>query len=142
MFLVSRMHEEWVHTGDNRKAVRRGLAGSGRVVAIAAAIMTSVFGAFVLGNDAIIKLFGVALASAVLFDAFMVRLIIVPSVMTISDRANWWLPGWLGRFLPTVSVESAEDVAYEDAEIADVPELSAAAAPGPTEGARAGQVVS
>ncbi len=58
------------------------------------------------------------------------------------DRANWWLPGWLGRFLPTVSVESAEDVAYEDAEIADVPELSAAAAPHPAEGARAGQAVS
>ncbi len=58
VFLVSRMHEEWVNTGDNRKAVRRGLAGSGRVVAMAAAIMTSVFAAFILGNDPIIKLFG------------------------------------------------------------------------------------
>ena len=63
VFLVSRMHEEWLHTHDNRKAVRRGLAGSGRVVAIAAAIMASVFGAFVLGNDPIIKLFGVALST-------------------------------------------------------------------------------
>ena len=78
VFLVSRMHEEWVNTGDNRKAVRRGLAGSGRVVAMAAAIMTSVFGAFVLGNDPTIKLFGVALSTAVLLDAFIVRLILDP----------------------------------------------------------------
>ena len=99
VFLVSRMHEEWVNTGDNRKAIRRGLAGSGRVVAIAAAIMTSVFGAFILGNDAIIKLFGVALSTAVLLDAFVVRLILVPSLMTIFGRANWWLPGWLSRLL-------------------------------------------
>ena len=100
VFLVSRMQEEWGHTGDNRAAVRRGLAASGRVVAIAAAIMFSVFAAFVLGNDATIKLFGLALASAVLFDAFVVRLIIVPSVMYQLGNANWWLPGWLDRILP------------------------------------------
>jgi putative drug exporter of the RND superfamily len=123
VFLVSRMHEEWMNTGDNHKAVRRGLAGSGRVVAIAAAIMTSVFGAFILGNDATIKLFGVALSSAVLFDAFVVRLILIPSVMTIFGEANWWLPGWLGRLLPHISVESEHDVEAGATEIVDVPDV-------------------
>jgi RND superfamily putative drug exporter len=120
VFLVSRMHEEWLHTGDNRKAVRRGLAGSGRVVAIAAAIMTSVFGAFVLGNDPIIKLFGVALSTAVLLDAFVVRLVLVPSLMAILGKANWWLPGWLDRLLPHVSVESDEDIEAGASEIEDI----------------------
>ena len=123
VFLVSRMHEEWMNTDDNHKAVRRGLAGSGRVVAIAAAIMTSVFGAFILGNDATIKLFGVALSSAVLFDAFVVRLILIPSVMTIFGEANWWLPGWLGRLLPHISVESEHDVEAGVTEIVDVPDV-------------------
>ncbi len=122
VFLVSRMHEEWVNTGDNRKAVRRGLAGSGRVVAIAAAIMTSVFGAFILGNDATIKLFGVALSTAVLLDAFVVRLILIPSLMTIFGKANWWLPGWLSRLLPHISVESERDIEAGAAEIEDIVE--------------------
>jgi RND superfamily putative drug exporter len=120
VFLVSRMHEEWVNTADNRKAVRRGLAGSGRVVAMAAAIMTSVFGAFVLGNDATIKLFGVALSTAVLLDAFVVRLVLIPSLMTIFGERNWWLPSWLDRALPHVSVESEEDMESGAAEIEDI----------------------
>lgn len=122
VFLVSRMQEEWTHTRDNRKSVRRGLAASGRVVAIAAAIMFSVFGAFVLGSDATIKLFGLALSSAVLFDAFIVRLIIVPSLMYQFHDANWWLPGWLDKILPTLAVETETDVAFEEAEIDDIPE--------------------
>ena len=122
VFLVSRMHEEWVVTGDNRKAVRRGLAGSGKVVAMAAAIMTSVFGAFVLSNDQIVKLFGVALSTAVLLDAFVVRLILVPSLMTVFGKANWWLPGWLERILPHISIESEEDIEAGAAEIVDIPE--------------------
>jgi RND superfamily putative drug exporter len=129
VFLVSRMHEEWVYTGDNRKAVRRGLAGSGRVVAIAAAIMTSVFGAFVLGNDPIIKLFGVALSTAVLLDAFVVRLILIPSLMAIFGTANWWLPGWLSRLLPHISVESEEDIEAGAAEIQDIVEPAEDAEP-------------
>ena len=124
VFLVSRMHEEWLNTGDNRKAVRRGLAGSGRVVAIAAAIMASVFGAFILGNDPTIKLFGVALASAVLLDAFVVRLVLIPSLMTIFGTANWWLPAWLGRVLPHVSIESEHDIEAGAAEIEDIAEPS------------------
>ena len=122
VFLVSRMQEEWGHTQDNDKAVRRGLAASGRVVMIAAAIMISVFSAFVLGDEPTIKLFGLALASAVLFDAFVIRLIIVPSVMYQFGRANWWMPGWLGRILPKVSVESEEDAEFEAAEIDDIPD--------------------
>ena len=122
VFLVSRMQEEWMHTHDNRKAVRRGLAASGRVVAIAAAIMISVFGAFILGSDSTIKLFGLSLATAVLFDAFIVRLIIVPALMNQLGTANWWLPRWLDKLLPTLAVETDEDVAYEEAEIDDIPD--------------------
>ena len=122
VFLVSRMQEEWGHTHDNRKSVRRGLAASGRVVAIAAAIMFSVFAAFMLGNDPTIKLFGLALSTAVLFDAFVVRLIIVPSLMYQFGKANWWLPKWLEDILPKVAVESEEDAAFEESEIDDIPE--------------------
>lgn len=105
VFLVSRMNEEWEHTGDNRKAVLRGISSSGRVVAIAALIMTSVFAAFILPIDPTIKLFGVALSTAVVFDAFLVRLVIVPSIMLAADKANWWAPSWLKRILPKVTVE-------------------------------------
>lgn len=105
VFLVSRMREEWEATQDNRHAVRIGLAGSGRVVVIAASIMTSVFLAFVISPNATLKLFGVALGAAVLVDAFLVRLILVPALMTMFGRANWWLPRWLGRILPTIRLE-------------------------------------
>lgn len=114
VFLVSRMREEWDHTGDNAAAVRRGLAGSGKVVAIAAAIMASVFLAFVPTPDNTIKLFGVALGSAVLIDAFLIRLIAVPSIMSIIGKGNWWLPGWLDRILPTVHIEPGEDEVFDE----------------------------
>jgi RND superfamily putative drug exporter len=116
VFLVSRMQEEWSRTGDNRASVRRGLAGSGRVVVIAAAIMASVFLAFVPSTNATIKLFGIALASAVIIDAFVVRLVLVPSVMSLLGRANWWLPGWLDRILPRVAIEPGEDDEITDDE--------------------------
>ena len=76
--------------------------------------------AFILGNDPIVKLFGVALSTAVLLDAFVVRLILVPSLMTIFGKANWWLPGWLDRLLPHISVESEHDVEAGAAEIVDI----------------------
>ena len=116
VFLVSRMQEEWAKTGDNKAAVRRGLAGSGRVVVIAAAIMSSVFLAFVPSTNATIKLFGIALASAVIIDAFIVRLILVPSLMSMLGRANWWLPGWLDRILPKVHIEEGSDDEITDDE--------------------------
>ncbi len=116
VFLVSRMQEEWQRTTDNLVSIRRGLAGSGRVVVIAALILSSVFMAFIPSTDSIIKLFGVALASAVLIDAFVVRLILVPSLMSMFGKANWWLPGWLERILPTVKVEPGEDEIADDVE--------------------------
>ena len=115
VFLVSRMQEEWMMTGDNRLAVRRGLSGSGRVVMAAAAIMTSVFIAFAFGDNATIKLFGIGLATAVFLDAFVVRLVLVPALMTLFGSANWWLPSFLADRLPTVSVEH---------EVAAIAELS------------------
>lgn len=114
VFLVSRMQEEWGRTQDNLASVRRGLAGSGRVVAIAAAIMSSVFLAFVPSPDSTIKLFGIALASAVLIDAFVVRLILVPSFMSMLGRSNWWLPGWLNRILPTIKMDHGSDEIVPD----------------------------
>ena len=114
VFLVSRMQEEWNRTGDNLASIRRGLAGSGRVVVIAALIMSSVFMAFIPSTEAIIKLFGVALASAVLIDAFVVRLVLVPSLMSMFGEANWWLPSWLDRILPTVKIEPGEDEVVDD----------------------------
>ena len=105
VFLVSRMRESWEHGNDNRTAVRQGLAGSGRVVVVAASIMTCVFSAFIPSPVDTIKLFGVALASAVIVDAFIVRLILVPSVMTLFGRGNWWIPRWLGKVLPKISVD-------------------------------------
>ncbi len=117
VFLVSRMQEEWARMHDNEAAVRRGLAGSGRVVLIAAAIMASVFAAFIPSTNSTIKLFGIALASAVVIDAFIVRLILVPSLMNILGNANWWLPGWLNKILPHFEVEGGAD------EISDDPDL-------------------
>jgi putative drug exporter of the RND superfamily len=124
VFLVSRMQEEWNRTGDNRTAVRRGLAGSGRVVLIAALIMASVFLAFVPSPTAEIKVFGVALGSAVLIDAFVVRLVLVPSLMTLLGPANWWLPSWLRRVLPEVSVEGGADEIADDPDLDAEPELT------------------
>ena len=105
VFLVTRMREEWEITHDNKDAVRLGLAGSGKVVVIAASIMTSVFLAFVPTPNSTIKLFGIALASSVIVDAFLVRLILVPSLMSMLGRANWWLPKWLDRILPNIKLE-------------------------------------
>lgn len=105
VFLVSRMYEEWRATRDNRRAVRVGLAETGRVINCAALIMIAVFAAFALGGDRIIAMFGVALATAVALDAFVLRTLLVPALMHLLGRANWWLPGWLERRLPRIGVE-------------------------------------
>ena len=109
VFLVSRMHEEWVHTGDNRVAVTRGQATTGRVITAAATIMICVFVAFVFGGQRIIAEFGIGLASAVFLDAFVLRTVLVPAAMHVFGPANWWLPGWLDRRLPHLSVEPADE---------------------------------
>ncbi|MCX4781227.1 MMPL family transporter [Streptomyces sp. NBC_01264] len=108
VFLVSRMYEEWLETGDNRRAVRVGLAETSRVINSAAVIMISVFLAFVLSGDRLIAMFGIALAAAVALDAFVLRTLLVPALMHLLGGANWWLPAWLDRRLPKISIEPPE----------------------------------
>jgi putative drug exporter of the RND superfamily len=116
VFLVSRMHEEWQRTGDNATAVRTGHADTGKVIVAAASIMVFVFGAFVTGDSRTIKLMGLGMAAAVLLDAFVIRMLVVPAIMHRIGRANWWLPGWIDRALPKLSVEGPESFADLDAE--------------------------
>ncbi|MGW3656350.1 MMPL family transporter [Streptomyces sp. NPDC005151] len=105
VFLVGRMYEEWLETGDNRRAVRVGLAETSRVINSAAVIMISVFLAFVLSGDRVIAMFGIALAAAVALDAFVLRTLLVPALMHMLGGANWWLPRRLDRWLPRISIE-------------------------------------
>lgn len=105
VFLVSRMHEEWRHTGDARHAVREGLASTGGVITAAAVIMILVFGAFLLNPDRMLAQFGLGLAVAVLVDAFVIRCLVVPAVMRLLGERAWWLPRWLDRRLPHVALE-------------------------------------
>src|SRR5215218_3806853 len=111
VFLVSRMHEEWVHTHDAHYAVRHGLAMTGRVVTAAAIIMIAVFGAFAIGNERALAMMGVGFASAIFIDAFIIRLLLLPAVMHIAGPAMWWMPEWLDKRLPHFHIErpDAED---------------------------------
>ena len=108
VFLMSRIHEEWEHKHDASLAVTRGLALTGRVITAAAAIMVTVFASFMIGEDRIIKLFGLGLASAVFIDAVIIRSVLVPAIMQLFGKSAWWLPAWLDRILPTLHVEPAE----------------------------------
>ncbi|WP_445668054.1 MMPL family transporter [Paenibacillus sp. FSL H3-0333] len=105
VFLVSRMREEFKHTGDAKQAVLAGMGHSGGVVTAAGLIMISVFTGFMLAEDPIIKSMGFALAFGILFDAFVVRLLIVPAVMTLMGKSAWYLPKWLDRILPNLDIE-------------------------------------
>jgi RND superfamily putative drug exporter len=116
VFLLSRIREEWLASGDNATAVADGLAATARVITAAAAIMVCVFGSFVIGDPIrVLKLFGLGLATAVFVDATLVRMVLVPSTMELLGRANWWLPRWLDRMLPKVSMG-------EEAEVHEEPE--------------------
>ena len=106
VFLVSRIHEQWIRTGDNRVAVTTGQTVTGRVITAAASIMILVFLSFLLDDNIVIQQFGVGLAAAITIDAFVVRTVLVPALMHLCGRANWWLPGWLDRWLPTLHIES------------------------------------
>jgi RND superfamily putative drug exporter len=108
VFLMSRIHEEWEHKQDATEAVTRGLALTGRVITAAAAIMVTVFASFMIGDDRIIKLFGLGLASAVFIDAVIIRSVLVPAVMQLFGKSAWYFPNWLGRILPRLAVEPAE----------------------------------
>jgi RND superfamily putative drug exporter len=105
VFLLSRIREEWHRTGDSRTSVADGLAATAKVITAAAAIMVVVFGSFMLEFDRIMKLMGTGLAVAILFDATIVRMVLVPATMELLGDRNWWLPRWLDRILPNVAVE-------------------------------------
>lgn len=110
VFLVSRMREAWLRTGNNERAVLEGLASTGRVITAAAAIMVAVFAAFIPSPDVVLKVIGVGMASAILIDATVVRLLLVPAVMHLLGRANWWLPSWLGSRIPQLHIEGRPEV--------------------------------
>ena len=112
VFLLSRMREFYDRTNDNATAVADGLAATARVITAAAAIMFCVFAAFVLGDNRSLKMFGLGLATAVLLDATVVRLVLVPATMELLGDRNWWLPRWLDRLLPVVHVESMGEVEH------------------------------
>ncbi len=107
VFLLSRIREEYLRTGNNNQAVADGLSATARVITAAAAIMCTFFLSFVLGDNIVIKLFGIGFAAAIFIDATLIRMLIVPSTMELLGDANWWLPGWLDRILPHLDVEGS-----------------------------------
>jgi RND superfamily putative drug exporter len=113
VFLLSRIREEWDRTGDSRTSVADGLASTARVITAAAAIMVFVFGAFLGESDRLSKLFGTGLATAVLLDATIVRMLLVPATMELLGDRNWWLPRWLDRILPRINVEGDAEAERE-----------------------------
>ncbi len=117
VFLVSRIHEEWTRTRDPRQAVRHGLASTGRVVTAAATIMICVFTSFAVGDERVLKLFGLSLASAVFLDAFVVRSLLLPSVLQLLGRRTWTLPAWMENRLPHIAIDrdlGTVEPAFED----------------------------
>lgn len=113
VFLLSRIREEYDRTGDNASAVADGLAATARVITAAAAIMVCVFGSFVLGVDRSLQIMGFGLAIAVLIDATIVRLVLVPATMELLGDRNWWIPRWLDRILPAIHVEAEPEPAIQ-----------------------------
>ncbi len=105
VFLVSRIHEEWTHGADASEAVREGLIRTGRVITAAAAVMVAVFASFILGGERVIELFGLALASAVLLDALVIRCILLPATLQLLGDRTWWFPTWADRRLPKLAIE-------------------------------------
>jgi putative drug exporter of the RND superfamily len=126
VFLVSRIHERWTHTRESSRSVAEGLALTGRVVSAAAAIMVCVFLSFILGEDRVIKEFGLSLASAVFLDALVIRCLLLPAVLHIVGRRTWMLPAWLAGGIPQLNIEGA---ALPGRPPAIDAELSAAAPP-------------
>jgi RND superfamily putative drug exporter len=108
VFLLSRVREHWLDSGDARGSVVRGLTDTGRVITAAAAIMVAVFLGFASEVDVTVKMLGLGMATAILLDATVVRMVLVPATMAMLGRWNWWLPAWLDRILPGVSVEGQD----------------------------------
>ena len=105
VFLISRIREEYLKDGNTSRAVADGLAKTARVITAAAAIMVVVFLAFLAAPDTFLKLFGIGLATAIFLDATLVRMVLVPAVMQLLGKWNWWIPSWLDRLLPRLDVE-------------------------------------
>ncbi len=121
VFLLTQMREHYEEYGDERRAVVEGLANTGRVITSAAAIMVCVFTSFVLSGNPVVKEFGVGLAVAIAIDSTLVRCLLVPAVMVLLGKRAWWLPRWMDRLIPRVSIEGEEYFAKKDAEAAVVP---------------------
>jgi RND superfamily putative drug exporter len=117
VFLLSRVREEWKRTGDSRTSVADGLAATAKVITAAAAIMVFVFGSFILEQDRAVKLMGVGLATAILLDATIVRMLLVPATMELLGDKNWWLPRWMGRVVPELDVEGHADPTRPDEDL-------------------------
>jgi len=116
VFLLTQMREHFKQHGDERRAVTEGLANTGRVITSAAAIMVCVFTSFVLNGDPVVKEFGVGLAVAIAIDSTLVRCLLVPAVMVLLGKRAWWLPRWLDRIVPHISIEGEDYFARRDAE--------------------------
>jgi RND superfamily putative drug exporter len=123
VFLLSRVREKYLATGDNDTSVIHGIAGTARVITSAALIMIAVFGGFIFGNDPTIKMFGVGLATAIFVDASIVRMILVPATMKLMGDANWWLPNWLDRLMPTIDMEGETSLPDVNVDV-DVPQAA------------------
>jgi putative drug exporter of the RND superfamily len=111
VFLISRVHEAWMKTGDAHRSVAIGIGGTARVITTAAAIMIVVFTSFVLNPDPTVKMLAIGMAAAVLIDASVIRMILVPAVMALLDRHAWWIPKWLDRITPNLDIEGSEHLA-------------------------------
>ncbi len=122
VFLLSRVREEYLRTGDNTGSVIAGIASTARVITSAALIMIAVFLGFVLGEDPVVKMMGLGLAIAVFVDATIVRVVLVPATMRLLGDANWWLPGWLDRLLPHLDVEGGNGLPEPELEPGQEPE--------------------
>jgi RND superfamily putative drug exporter len=110
VFLITRIHEEWIKSGDNRTAVRNGLAATGKTITAAALIMILVFASFIFGGERVIKEFGLGLAAGIFMDAILIRMALVPAIMFMLGRSNWWFPATLDRWLPRLSIDPDEVV--------------------------------
>ena len=106
VFIMSRIHEEWSRRRDATAAIHHGMSTTGRVITAAAAIMICVFASFALGDNRDIKLFGISMASAVFLDAFVIRSLMLPSLLHLLGERTWWMPDWLSRHTPRIAIEA------------------------------------
>jgi len=133
VFLLSRIHEAWIKTRDAHRAVAIGIGGTARVITTAAAIMVVVFASFVLSTDPAVKMLSVGMAVAELIDASLVRMVLVPSIMSLLGKSAWWMPRWLEPVVPHLQLEgsaAAEAAAAADTAAADTAAADTAAADG------------